>query len=162
MTSETKPQQQPSSEPETYQGVTPYLYIKGAAEALEFYKKAFGASESLRMEQPDGRIGHAEIKIGDAPLMLADEFPEIGVISPQTLGGSTVALCIPVKDVDSLFSQAVAAGCKVLGPLADQFYGERNCKLQDPFGHIWSFSTHIEDVSVEEMQKRSEALYPKG
>ena len=143
--------------PEGFEGATPYLSIKGAAEAIEFYKKAFGAVETMRMARPDGRIGHAEIKIGKANLMLADEHPEIGFLSPQTLGGTPVSIHIYVEDVDGLAARAEAAGAKVLRPVADQFYGDRSGGFEDPFGHRWHFATHKEDVSSEEMQRRAAA-----
>ena len=145
--------------PDQYRGATPYLCIKGAAKALEFYKKAFGASEVMRLAQPDGRIGHAEIKIGDALIMLADEFPEMGFKSPQTLGGSPVTIHFYVQNVDAVFKQALAAGGESRRPVADQFYGDRSGQLVDPFGHVWSIATHKEDVSPEEMQKRAAALF---
>lgn len=141
--------------PEGYEGATPYLSIKGAADAIEFYKKAFGATETMRMPRPDGRIGHAEIKIGKANIMLADEHAEINFLSPRTLGGSPVTIHIYVEDVDALAAQAEAAGANVLRALADQFYGDRTIQFQDPFGHIWHFATHKEDVSHEELQKRA-------
>jgi len=147
--------------PEGFEGAIPYLSIKGAAEAIEFYKKAFGAVETSRLAAPDGRIGHAEIKIGKANLMLADEHPEIGFVGPRTLGGSSVTIHIYVEDVDRLAAQAEAAGAKVLRPVADQFYGDRAGRFEDPFGHVWYFATHIEDVSNEEMQKRV-AAYAAG
>ncbi len=143
--------------PEGYHSVTPYLIIKGAADAIEFYKRAFGASELFRFPAPDGKIGHAEIKIGDSPIMLADESTEMGYKSPQTLGGSPVSIMIYVEDVDTVFNQAVAAGGKVKQAVKDQFYGDRLGTLEDPFGHVWHVSTHKEDVSVEEMQKRMKA-----
>jgi PhnB protein len=147
--------------PEGFEGATPYLSIQGAAEAIEFYKKAFGATETMRMAGPDGRIGHAEIKIGKAKIMLADEHPEIGFVSPRTLGGSPVTIHIYVADVDALAGQAVSAGAKVLRAVADQFYGDRSGGFEDPFGHVWHFATHIEDVSPEEMRKRA-AAYSVG
>jgi PhnB protein len=145
--------------PDGYHTVTPYLIIKGAADALEFYKKAFGATELFRMAQPDGKIGHAEIKIGDSPIMLADEFPEMGYRSPQSLGGSPVSILLYVEDVDGLFNQAVGAGAKIDKPLEDKFYGDRGGSLVDPFGHIWHIATHKEDVSPEEMEKRMAAAH---
>jgi PhnB protein len=148
--------------PEGFEGATPYLSIKGAAAAIEFYKKAFGATETMRMAGPDGRIGHAEIKIGKANIMLADEHPEIGFLSPRTLGGSPVAIHIYVEDVDALAAQAEAAGAKVRRPVADQFYGDRTGQFEDPFGHVWHFATHKEDVSKEEMQKRAAAQATGG
>jgi len=140
--------------PEGYHSVTPYLIIKGATEAIDFYKKAFGATELFRMPAPEGKIGHAEIKIGDSPIMLADEFPEMGYKSPQTLGGSPVSLMIYVADVDTVFKQAIAAGGKEQRPVKDQFYGDRSGTLEDPFGHVWHVATHKEDVSPEEMERR--------
>jgi PhnB protein len=141
--------------PDGYHTVTPYLIIKHAVRAIDFYKQAFGAKEILRLADPDsGVIGHAEIKIGDSQVMLADEHPTIGFVGPQTLGGSTVNICLYVENVDSLFQRAIHAGAKELRPVQDQFYGDRSGTLQDPFGHIWTLATHIEDLSPEEMQKR--------
>ncbi len=151
MTSRVKPI------PEGYHTATPYLIIKDAASAIEFYKKAFGATELMRMTHPDGRVGHAEIKIGDSPIMLADEVPEMGYRSPQSFGGSPVSILLYVEDVDALFSQAVAAGAKVVRPVADQFYGDRSGGVTDPFGHVWYMATHKEDVSPEELRKRAAA-----
>ena len=145
--------------PDQYRGATPYLCINGAAKALDFYKKAFSATEVMRLAQPDGRIGHAEIKIGEALIMLADEFPEMGFKSPQTLGGSPVTIHFYVENVDAVFKQALAAGGEARRPVADQFYGDRSGQLVDPFGHVWSIATHKEDVSPEEMQKRAAALF---
>lgn len=139
--------------PEGYHSVTPYLIIKGAADAIEFYKKAFGATELFRMDH-EGKIGHAEIKIGDSLIMLADEYPEMGYLGPVTLGGSPVSLMIYVEDVDTIFKQAIEAGGTEQMPLQDKFYGDRSGKLKDPFGHTWHVATHIEDVSPEEMEKR--------
>jgi PhnB protein len=143
--------------PEGYHSVTPYLIISGAGEAIDYYKKAFGATELLRMPAPGGKIGHAEIKIGDSPIMLADEFPEMGYKSPKTLGGSPVSLMIYVADVDTVFDQAIATGGKVQRPVKDQFYGDRSGTLEDPFGHVWHVATHKEDVSAEEMERRAKA-----
>jgi PhnB protein len=141
--------------PEDYRGATPYLCVQGAARAIDFYIEAFGARESMRMPQPDGRIGHAEIRIGSAPIMLADEFPEIGFRSPKTFGGSSVNLLVYVENVDALAARAEAAGATIKRPVADQFYGDRVVVLEDPFGHSWSFATHIEDVSPDEMRRRA-------
>lgn len=136
--------------------VTPYLIIRNAARAIEFYKKAFGATEVMRFADPrSGKIGHAEIKIGDSSVMLADEYPEMQYRSPQSLGGSSVLMQLYVEDVDALFKQAVAAGAKVLRPVADQFYGDRSGSVTDPFGHLWNIATHKEDLSDEELLKRS-------
>jgi PhnB protein len=151
MTSKPKPI------PDGYHTATPYLIVKGAAQAIEFYKKAFGATELMRMPQPGGKIGHAEIKIGDSPIMLADESPDVGARSPQSIGGSPVSIMLYVEDVDRIFSQAVAAGAKVKRPVADQFYGDRTGGIEDPFGHLWYIATHKEDVSPEEMRKRAAA-----
>jgi PhnB protein len=140
------------------QAVTPYLAIKNAGGAIEFYKKVFGATEKMRMAEPDGKIGHAEIEIGSARIMISDEYPEIDVLGPESRGGSTVGLHILVADVDTVFSNAVAAGAKVLKPVSDQFYGERSGKLADPFGHIWYVATVKEQLSDEEVQSRYEAL----
>lgn len=142
--------------PEGYHSVTPYLIIKGAADAIEFYKKAFGATELFRMEN-DGKVGHAEIKIGDSPIMLSDEHPEMGYVSPKTLGGSPVGIMIYVEDVDTTFNRAIKSGGVETKPLQDQFYGDRSGTLTDPFGHVWTVATHKEDVAPEEMEKRMAA-----
>ncbi len=147
--------------PEGYHSVTPYLSIKGAVKALEYYKKAFGAIELFRMEH-NGKIGHAEIKIGDSPIMLADEFPEMDFLSPVTLGGSPVGLMIYVEDVDTVFKQAIDAGGVEKKPVQDQFYGDRSGTLKDPFGHTWTIATHKEDVTPEEMDKRMAAAKASG
>ncbi len=144
--------------PDGYHTVTPYLYIKDAASAIEFYKQAFAATELMRLAEPDGKIGHAEIMIGDSHIMLSDEFPDMGYRGPQSLGGSTVGIHLYVEDVDALAGQAVAAGAKLVKPLQDQFYGDRNGSLEDPFGHVWYISTHKEDVSPEEIQRRVAAM----
>ena len=143
--------------PDGYHSVTPYLIIKGAAKALEFYKKAFGAEELMRMPAPDGTIAHAEFKVGDSPIMVADENLQWGNRSPQTLGGSAVIIHLYVNDVDKVSASTIAAGAKVLMPVADQFYGDRSGRFQDPFGHIWVISTHKEDLSPDEIAKRAEA-----
>jgi len=147
--------------PEGYSTLTPYLNIKGAVEAIEFYKKAFGAKEITRMTMPDGSIAHAEIEIGDSKIMLAEENPQWGNLSPLALGGSPVTLCLYVEDVDAVFAQALKEGAKVIAGMEvkDQFYGDRAGSLTDPFGHKWSIMTHIEDVSTEEMQKRMDAMF---
>ncbi|WP_321435767.1 VOC family protein [uncultured Bacteroides sp.] len=147
--------------PEGYSTLTPYLNIKGAVEAIEFYKKAFGAKEITRLTMPDGSIAHAEIEIGDSKIMLAEENPQWGNLSPMALGGSPVTLCLYVEDVDAVFAQALKEGAKVLAGMEvkDQFYGDRAGSLTDPFGHKWSVMTHIEDVSTEEMQKRMDAMF---
>lgn len=142
--------------PDGYHSVTPYLSIKGAAEAIEYYKKAFGATELFRMEDK-GKIGHAEIKIGDSPIMLADEYPEMGFVSPKTLGGSPMGLMIYVDDCDTVFKRAIESGGVEVKPLQDQFYGDRSGTLKDPYGHVWTVATHKEDVAPEEMEKRMAA-----
>ncbi|HXM36505.1 MAG TPA: VOC family protein [Pyrinomonadaceae bacterium] len=143
--------------PEGYHTVTPYLIIKGAADAIEFYKSAFGATELFRMAQPEGKIGHAEIQIGDSRIMLADEFPEMSYVGPNTLGGSSVSILLYVADADAVFNQAITAGAKEQRPLEDKFYGDRMGSLVDPFGHVWHVGTHKEDVTPEEMEKRMAA-----
>ena len=143
--------------PEGYHSVTPYLIIEGAADAIEFYKQAFGATELFRFPTPDGKIGHAEIKIGDSPVMLADAYPDMGYNGPKSLGGSPVSLMIYVEDVDTIFNRAVDAGATVKEALSDKFYGDRLGSLIDPFGHVWHVSTHKEDVSLEEMEERAKA-----
>jgi PhnB protein len=148
--------------PEGYHTATPYLIVRGAARALEFYKKAFNATELMRMPDPSGKIAHAEIQIGSSRLMLGDEQPEMGAKSPEALGGSPVGLCLYVEDVDALFKQAVAAGGKVERPVKDQFYGDRSGTLRDPFGHQWTISTHKEDVSPEEMNRRMAEAMKQG
>jgi PhnB protein len=142
--------------PEFRATATPYLSVRGAAAAIEFYKKAFGATEQLRLMQPDGRIGHAEIDILGARILLADEFPEIGFRSPESLGGSPVLISLDVEDVDAVVPRAIAAGAEVVRPVADQFYGDRSGQLRDPFGYTWVVSTHKQTLSPEEMQRRSE------
>ena len=144
----------PDPIPADYRGATPYICVHDGKHALEFYQRAFGARETMRMAQPDGRIGHAEFRIGDAVIMLADEFPEMGFRSPKTLGGSPVNLLLYVADVDAFVKQAEAAGATVKRPPADQFYGDRMATLKDPYGHVWSIATHVEDVSAEEMERR--------
>ena len=144
--------------PDGYHTATPYLIIKGAASAIEFYKKAFGATELMRMAQPDGQIGHAEIKIGNSPIMLADENPAMGYRGPHALGGTPVGILLYVDDVDKMAAQAIAAGAKVERPVTDQFYGDRSGTFTDPFGHTWTIATHKEDLSPEELSKRSEAF----
>jgi PhnB protein len=139
--------------PDGYQTVTPYLVIKGAVGALDFYQKAFGAEERMRLESK-GMIMHAEIKIGDSVVMLADEFPDMGYVGPQAIGGSPVSMMIYVKDVDQVFARAIAAGAKERRPVNNEFYGDRVGTLVDPFGHVWSIATHVEDVSRDEMERR--------
>jgi PhnB protein len=148
--------------PDGHRTVAPYLAIKNAASALEFYKHAFGAIETYKLIIPDGRVGHAEIRLGDSLIMLADEFPEFGGKAPESLGGSPVSIHLYVEDVDAFVKKAVAAGARELKPVADQFYGDRSGQLQDPFGHLWWVATHKEDVAPEEMQKRVLTLFAKA
>lgn len=140
--------------PAGYHSVTPYLIVSGAKEALDYYTKAFGATELFRMAMPDGKIVHAEIKIGDSPVMLADEWPDGGYLSPKARGGTPVSLLIYCEDVDQMFAQALSAGGKVQREIKDQFYGDRSGTFEDPYGHIWTIATHKEDVSEEEMKRR--------
>ena len=144
--------------PDNYHSVTPYLVVDGAAKAIDFYRRAFGATELMRMPAPGDRIGHAEIKIGDSIVMLADASVEMGHKDPKTLGGSPVALLIYVEDADATVAGAVAAGARVTRPLENQFWGDRMGDVTDPFGHTWHVATHVEDVSPEEMQRRMESL----
>jgi PhnB protein len=141
--------------PEGYHTITPYLSIKGAADAIDFYKRAFGATEVMRFAQPDGRIGHAEVRIGDSRVMLADEFPDMDFRSPHAIGGSPVHLHMYVDNSDAIVNQAVAAGAKLVRPVQDQFYGDRSGSVADPYGHVWHVSTHKEDLSMEDLQKRA-------
>ena len=140
--------------PEGYSAITPYLSIDGAAMAIEYYKKAFGAKERFRMDAPGGKIGHAEILIGDSVVMLADEFAEIDFLSPHARGGTPVGLHLYVRDCDAVFARAVAAGAKVKQPLKDQFYGDRSGTVEDPFGHVWYIATHKEEIPPAEIQRR--------
>jgi PhnB protein len=144
--------------PDGYHSATPYLFVKGAARAITFYRDVFDAVELLRFDQPDGSIGHAELRIGDSVIMLADEFPELGYRSPQTLGGSSVLIMLYVADVDARFARALAAGGRVHKPLQDQVYGDRSGTFIDPFGHLWTLATHVEDVPPDEIARRLERL----
>ncbi len=148
--------------PDGYHSVTPYLILHDATAALEFYKKALGAVELMRFPAPGGKIGHAEIKIGDSPVMLADENPEMDARSARTIGGSPISLMVYVKDVDALVAQAVAAGAKLVRPVANQFYGDRTGGIDDPFGFHWYIATHIEDVPPDELKKRAEKAMSVG
>ena len=143
--------------PKGYNTVTPYLVIKGAAKAIDFYKKVFGATEVVRMDQPDGRVGHAELQIGDSRVMLAEENPSMGQghVSASGIGASPVSLYLYIPDVDRVIERAVDAGAKVLKPVQDQFYGDRSGFIQDPFGHLWGLATHIEDVAPKDMRERA-------
>jgi len=147
--------------PAGFHSVTPYLMLNGAAAAIEFYKNVFGAAEVMRLAMPEGKIAHAEIKIGDSLLMLADESLEWENRSPQTLGGTGVYIALYVADVDAVAQSAVAAGATLLFPVADQFYGDRTCRLADPFGHVWLVATHKEDVPPDVMKERFEAMMNK-
>ena len=148
--------------PEGHRTVAPYLAIKNAAGALEFYKNAFGAVESFKLLVPDGRVGHAEIRLGDSLIMLSDEFPEFGGKAPESLGGSPVSIHLYVEDVDTFVKRAGAAGAREVKPVTNQFYGDRSGQLQDPYGHLWWVATHKEDVPPEELQKRVRALFSKA
>lgn len=148
--------------PDGYHSVTPYLIIDGASDAIDFYAQVFDATERMRMAMPDNKVGHAELELGDAVIMLADEFPDMDIKGPTTLGGSPVNIHLYVEDVDATFERAVAAGADVLQPLEDKFYGDRAAQLRDPFGHIWSIATHTEDVPPDEMAKRAEAAMAEG
>jgi PhnB protein len=147
--------------PQGYRSVTPYLTLNDAARALDFYKRAFGAQEVMRMEGPGGKIGHAEMKIGDSVIMLGDEMPGSTVRSPQSLGGTTGGILLYVENADAVFNQAVSAGAQVEAPLADMFWGDRYGRLKDPFGHSWSVATHKEDVAPAEMSKRMQEAMAK-
>lgn len=140
--------------PEGYPRLSPYLCIDGAAAAIEFYREVFGASERMRMPAPDGKIGHAELLVGDSVIMLSDEFPEMDARSPKTVRGTPVTLILYVEDVDAVFDRALRAGATSLRPVEDQFYGDRSCQFEDPFGHRWNIATHVEDVPPEEMSQR--------
>ena len=145
--------------PEQHAGPVPYLSVQGAAQAIDFYKQAFGATEVHRMADPSGKIGHAELIVGRGRLFLADEYPDHGFLGPRSLGGSAVMLHLYVEDVDEVGRRAVAAGAKVLRPIEDQFYGDRGGTFEDPFGHRWYLATHIEDVSPEEMERRAKEKF---
>ena len=144
--------------PEGYYSLTPYLVVKGAAEAIEFYTKAFGATEMMRMPGPGGKIMHAELKIGNSVLMLSDENPERGYLSPASRGGNTSSVMFYTDDVDAAFRKAIAAGAKETTAVTDMFWGDRMGNLTDPFGHSWAIATHQEDVSPQEMEKRMAAM----
>lgn len=141
--------------PDGYPRVTPYLAVDGAAAAIRFYTSVFDATERMRIPAPEGRIGHAELQIGDSVLMLSDEYPDMGVHGPKSIGGSPVTISIYVQDVDATFARAIAAGAKVIRAVENQFYGDRSGQFDDPFGHRWAVATHVEDVSPDEMQRRA-------
>jgi PhnB protein len=148
--------------PEGYHSVTPYLVVKGAAKAIDFYKKAFGAKELFRMEGPGGTVAHAELEIGDSRIMLADESPQMGYTGPEPGSRTSVGLMIYVNDVDKTAAQAIAAGIKTEREVQDQFYGDRSGNFVDPFGHRWTIATHKEDVSKEEMDRRMASMMAKS
>jgi PhnB protein len=141
--------------PEGYNTLSPSLIVDGAADAIEFYKRAFGATERGTMHGPDGKIAHAELQLGDSVLMLADEFPDAGAKGPSAYGGSPVSLTVYVEDVDATFERAAEAGATVVWPLENKFYGDRAATFDDPFGHRWTINSHVEDVSPEEMGRRA-------
>ena len=143
--------------PDNYPQVVPYLCVDGASAAIEFYRNVFGATERMRMSEPDGTIGHAELEIGTALIMLSDEYPDLGIRAPKTIGGTPVTISVYVEDVDDVFTQAIHTGATALRPVKDQFYGDRTGQFEDPFGHRWSVATHIEDVSPQEMAERAAA-----
>ena len=145
--------------PDGYHSVTPYLVAKNATAALEFYKTAFKAEITLVMNTPSGGIAHAELRIGNSPIMLADESPEMGFVSPETLGGAGVSLMIYTENVDQLFDAAIDAGAEQLRPVVDQFYGDRAGTLKDPFGHTWTIATHMEDLTEDELNNRMKACF---
>jgi PhnB protein len=145
--------------PDGYRSVTPYLALKQAADAIEFYRRAFGAKERMRIAAPGGKVGHAELEIGDSVIMLADEFGEMEFRGPASLGGTSVSLHLYVKDVDASFHKATAAGAKVLREVEDQFYGDRTGSVRDPFGHVWHLATHKEDLSREELERRAKDAF---
>jgi PhnB protein len=144
--------------PDGYHNVTPYLFVRSAARAIDFYKSVFGATEIMRMPGPDGRTMHAELRLGDSVIMLADENPPAGMMSPQTVGGYSVGMHLYIENVDEVIQKAVENGAKILRPVKNQFYGDRSGSVLDPFGHLWSVATHVEDVAPDEMRKRMAAI----
>jgi PhnB protein len=148
--------------PEGYRRVTPYLIVDGAGAAIEFYTSVFGATERMRMSAPEGKVGHAELDLGDSVIMLADESPEVDARSPSTVGGSPVSLHVYVEDADATFKRALDAGAKTLQPVEDKFYGDRSGTFEDPFGHRWHVATHVEDVPPDEMESRAAAAMSAG
>ena len=148
--------------PEGYHALTPYLVVGDASKAIEFYKGAFGAEEMMRMGEPGGKVGHAELRIGDSVVMLADEHPEVDARSPETIGGSPVSIVLYVDDSDAVYDRAVKLGATAERPVENQFYGDRAGTVRDPFGHRWNVHTHVEDVSPEEMTRRAEAAAGGG
>ena len=148
--------------PSDYPRVTPYLSVDGAAKAIDFYRDVLGATERVRMDGPDGKVGHAELGIGDSVIMLADAFPDAGGPTPTALGGSPVTVMVYVEDVDDVFAKALAAGSKEIAPIQDQFYGDRSGQFEDPFGHRWNVASHVEDVTPEEMERRAATAMSGG
>ena len=148
--------------PSDYPRVTPYLSVDGAAKAIDFYRDVLGATERVRMDGPDGKVGHAELGIGDSVIMLADAFPDAGGPTPTALGGSPVTVMVYVEDVDDVFAKALAAGSKEIAPVQDQFYGDRSGQFEDPFGHRWNVASHVEDVTPEEMERRAATAMSGG
>ena len=148
--------------PEGYHTLTPYLIVNGGADALDFYARAFGAVELYRLQDPSGKVGHAEMRIGDSQFMLADECPEMGAVSPRSPNGQAFSLLLYVPDVDDAFRRAIAAGATDVYPVKDQFYGDRSGALLDPFGHKWSLATHVADVPPEEIGRRYEEMIKQG
>jgi PhnB protein len=148
--------------PAGYHAVTPYLSVRGAARAIDFYKQALGAAEIMRMPGPDGKLGHAEIRIGDSRVMLSDEYPAMAFLGPESRGGTTVHIHLYVKNVDATVDKAVAAGAKLVRPVADQFYGDRTGTIEDPFGHVWHLATHVKDLSMAELRKGAEEAVKRG
>lgn len=148
--------------PAGYPRVSPYLHIDGAAAAIDFYTQVLGATERMRMEAPGGRVGHAELQVGDSVIMLADEFPDMGAVGPRTVGGTPVTISVYVDDVDDAYARAVALGATPLGPVENRFYGDRAAEIEDPWGHRWTLATHVEDVPAEEMARRAAALMGGG
>lgn len=144
--------------PDGYHSVTPYLIVKGAADAIEFFRNAFNAIEIMRLGGPDGKVMHAEIQIGDSRIMLADEHPEMNALAPQSPGSAGVGICLYVENVDEIVARAIDAGATMQRPLQDQFYGDRSATMEDPFGHVWTVATHIEDVPPEEINRRMEEM----
>jgi len=148
--------------PEGYTWLMPYLYVDGAAAAIDFYRSVFGATERMRFAAPGGKVGHAELQIGDSVLMLADESREMGALGPKMVGGTAMSIVIYVADVDTAVEQAVALGAKVLQPVENKFYGDRTGQIEDPFGHKWDVSTHIEDVPPDELARRAAEMMSGG
>ncbi len=143
--------------PENYPRLTPYLHVDGAAAAIDFYTRVLGAVERMRMPAPGGKLGHAELEIGDSVIMLADEFPDMGALGPKSVGGTAVMLMVYVEDVDGVFERALHAGATSMSPVEDQFYGDRSGQFEDPFGHRWNVATHVEDIAPAEMDRRAQA-----